>query len=78
MVSSRVHPGNFFIQLAWPAAWPQGYAVVLDATGKPLKFLAADADGDGVADSGLWKLTTVGDVTYYAACRIIDNNSASL
>ena len=40
---------------------------------------AADADGDGIADSGLFKLPTgpMSDgVTYYGAVRIIDNNAA--
>lgn len=41
-------------------------------------FLAADADGDGIADAGLYRLTltSVDGVHYYAAIRIIDNNSA--
>ncbi|HEV2294382.1 MAG TPA: hypothetical protein VGR35_11030 [Tepidisphaeraceae bacterium] len=41
-------------------------------------ILAADADGDGIADAGLWKipLGAIDGVTYYAAARIIDNNSA--
>src|SRR5439155_26543992 len=39
---------------------------------------AADADGDGIADSVLWKLPMgpMNGVTYYAAIRVIDNNSA--
>jgi hypothetical protein len=41
-------------------------------------FLAGDADGDGVADSGLFRLPvgTLNGVTYYAAVRIIDNAAA--
>lgn len=41
-------------------------------------FLAADADGDGVADSLYFKLPVgaIAGVTYYAAVRVIDNNSA--
>jgi hypothetical protein len=39
-------------------------------------FLAADTDGDGIADALLFKLAAVGDLTYYGAYRIIDNNSA--
>jgi len=52
-------------------AWP---AVEID--GKVL--LAADTDGDGIADAGLWPLPigAINGVTYYAAVRIIDNNSA--
>ncbi len=46
--------------------------------GNPDVFLAADADGDGIADSVLLQITPgpVNGVTYYAAVRIIDNNSA--
>src|SRR5205823_68853 len=42
------------------------------------KFLAGDADGDGIADSAFVKLPVgeINGVTYYAAIRIIDNNSA--
>ena len=41
-------------------------------------FLAADADGDGIADAGLYRLPIgqLNGVTYYAAMRIVDNNSA--
>ena len=40
-------------------------------------YLAADADGDGIADSVLFRVGSAGDGTvYYAAIRIIDNNSA--
>ncbi len=41
-------------------------------------YLAADADGDGIADSGLFPLPvgTINGVTYFAAVRIVDNNSA--
>src|SRR5207248_2681596 len=39
---------------------------------------AADADGDGIADSGLFRLPMgeINGVTYYGAVRIIDDNSA--
>src|SRR5204862_7680071 len=39
---------------------------------------AADADGDGIADSVLWRLPMgpMNGVTYYAAIRVVDNNSA--
>ncbi|MCY2953405.1 MAG: hypothetical protein NTU53_15720 [Planctomycetota bacterium] len=45
---------------------------------KPDIYLAADADGDGIADSVLVRLTATTEpgVTYYAAVRIIDNSSA--
>ena len=49
-------------------------------TGAPANgiFHAADADGDGIADSGYFKLPIgqVNGATWYAAVRIIDDNSA--
>ncbi len=62
--------GNYGDYCTWnyqPAASPA------DAT-----FLAADADGDGIADSGLFPLPIpeIDGVRYYGAIRIIDNNSA--
>jgi hypothetical protein len=41
-------------------------------------IVAADTDGDGIADAGLYRLpmAPVNGVTYYMAVRIIDNNSA--
>jgi len=41
-------------------------------------FVAGDADGDGIADSGLIRLTPqpVDGLTYYAGIRIIDNGAA--
>ena len=41
-------------------------------------ILAADADGDGIADAGLVKLPmgAINGVTYYAAVRIVDNAAA--
>jgi DNA uptake protein ComE-like DNA-binding protein len=42
------------------------------------EFLAADADGDGIADAILFKLpvSPIGGITYYGAVRVLDNNSA--
>jgi hypothetical protein len=42
------------------------------------KVLAADTDGDGIADSALFPLLNgkLSGVTYYGTYRIIDNNSA--
>ena len=39
--------------------------------------VAADADGDGIADAPLWRLPLgeINGVTYYAAVRVLDNNS---
>lgn len=62
----------------WPAFWMMdsngGVITGTPATG----FLAADADGDGIADSGYFKLPIgqVNGATWYAAVRIIDDNSA--
>ena len=44
----------------------------------PPLMIAADADGDGIADSALFKLPIgpINGITYYAATRVIDNNSA--
>lgn len=41
-------------------------------------YLAADTDGDGIADAGLFGLpvSQINGVTYFAAVRIIDNASA--
>jgi len=40
--------------------------------------MAADADGDGIADSGLIKLPIgpIDGITYYAAVRVVDNAAA--
>jgi hypothetical protein len=42
------------------------------------KVLAADSDGDGIADACLFRLPVgnLNGITYYGAYRIIDNNSA--
>jgi hypothetical protein len=44
----------------------------------PLTFLAGDADGDGIADCGMFKLPIgpIAGITYYAGVRIIDNCAA--
>jgi hypothetical protein len=57
-------------------AFAPAFSGATNPFGKAEKFLAADADGDGIADSLLFKLGTVGNLTYYGAYRIIDNNSA--
>lgn len=50
------------------------------ATGQPAgtPTYAADADGDGIADSFLWRMpvSEIDGVTWYAAVRVVDNNSA--
>ena len=47
-------------------------------TAKVETAMGASASGDGIADSLLWRLPvgTIDGVTYYAAVRVIDNNSA--
>jgi hypothetical protein len=54
------------------------YPALMDPKYPNTKFLAASASGDGIADSGLFRLPIgeINGVTYYAAVRIIDNNSA--
>ena len=41
-------------------------------------YVGADADNDGLADSGLWRLGlgNINGVTYYAGARVVDHNSA--
>jgi len=64
---------QLFNSLASTSAYP-----AVSATAMSAPFLAGDADGDGIADSGLWKLPVapIEGVTYYAAVRIVDQNSA--
>ena len=47
-------------------------------TEKGQTFLAADADGDGIADAALFRLPIgqINGVTYYAAIRVVDNAAA--
>jgi hypothetical protein len=50
-------------------------------SGSNVVTVAADADGDGIADSGLVRIGNIpspqyGDVTFYYGLRVIDNNSA--
>jgi hypothetical protein len=61
--------------------FPSFTASVIDAKGvvtNNAQVLAGDADGDGIADCGLFRLPGVysDGLTYYAGVRIIDNNSA--
>jgi len=60
--------------MSYPALIP------VDRSGSPIgpPVLAADADGDGIADSGLIKLPlrTADGITWYAGLRIIDNSAA--
>src|SRR5262249_39481084 len=67
-VSYTLGSGKIVNQPAWK----------LTVNGTPYWFIAGDADGDGVADSGLRKLPVgeVSGLTFFYACRIIDNGSA--
>jgi hypothetical protein len=63
---------------ATPPATPGGYPA-FDYGGNPATlFAAADADGDGIADALFFLLpgASTDGLTWYAAVRIIDNNSA--
>jgi hypothetical protein len=53
-------------------------AVNANRTSVPAYMIAGDADGDGIADCGLFRLPGffADGLTYYAGVRIIDNNSA--
>lgn len=44
------------------------------AFGPPI--IAADTDGDGIADAHFVKMATIDGITYYAAFRIVDNAAA--
>jgi hypothetical protein len=68
--SSYLVPGAYLPGSSIPA-W-------VDPNNPNNAIVAADADGDGIADSGFIKLPmgSINGVTYYAAFRIIDGNSA--
>ena len=46
------------------------------ATGRRATVIAGDADGDGIADCMLERLTELNGITYYSGYRIVDHNSA--
>lgn len=59
--------------------FPAFYGVYnLDNTGTYSVVLAGDADGDGVADCGMYRLTDtpIRGEHFYAGVKIVDNNSA--
>jgi hypothetical protein len=65
----------------YPAFIPISVAAATGTATYGTPFLAADADGDGIADSVLFPLNVTssssnGTITYFAAVRIVDNNSA--
>jgi hypothetical protein len=53
-------------------------AFVFKTASSTATYVAGDADGDGIADCGLFRLPGVyaDGLTYYAGVRIVDNNSA--
>jgi hypothetical protein len=61
-----------------PKLAPNGTIVPSLMIGTNTPIMAADTDGDGIADSGLVKLPIgpIDGITYYCATRIIDANSA--
>ncbi|MGE5609322.1 MAG: hypothetical protein ACM359_08715 [Bacillota bacterium] len=67
----RTYPGFQFVS-------PDISHTYVPNNGNPYIYLAADADGDGIADSVLYRLSSgpVQGVTYYMGARIIDNSSA--
>lgn len=78
-VLNGVEPTALTAQYVYPGGVPQNrtrvYPALITNAGTRI---AADADGDGIADSGLFYLTgpaspAVGDVVYYGAVRVVDN-----
>ncbi|MGN6626163.1 MAG: hypothetical protein ACTHLN_06040, partial [Tepidisphaeraceae bacterium] len=72
----RDHLYPTFLSLAgerWPALCVPGEGPAGDAT-----FIAGDADGDGIADAGLFRLPVgrLAGVTYFGAVRIVDDDAA--
>ena len=63
-------PGGFV-----SAGPPSAFSIQANAQ---YAMVAADTDGDGIADALYFPMPTapVAGVTYYAACRVIDGNSA--
>ncbi len=74
--SWKSYPAFTFMDSLPPGASPPfaGYQY----TNQQITVLAADTDGDGVADAGFVRIPMgqVEGTTYYGAVRIIDNNSA--
>jgi hypothetical protein len=82
-------PVNFALQLPKPLMTPtvkdvngQAYPAFQEFNVKGVAngpaFLAGDADGDGVADSVLFRLpvSPLGGITYYGSVRVVDGGSA--
>jgi hypothetical protein len=72
-------PGNPLTPTFATISYPDGTSATYPAfTFGTYTYLAGDADGDGIADCGMFKLPIgqVNGITYYAGVRIIDNNSA--
>jgi len=75
---TRTFPAAQFIDPANPAVFLDPFTGLAPVGPAKTFFLAADADGDGITDSVLFQITQgpVNGVSYFAAVRIIDNNSA--
>jgi len=56
--------------------YPALQALYPDGTLYGSPILAADTDGDGIADAHFVKMATIDGITYYAAFRIVDNGAA--
>lgn len=56
--------------------YPALQALYPDGTTYGAAILAADTDGDGIADAHFVKMATIDGITYYAAFRIVDNAAA--
>jgi hypothetical protein len=67
--------GNWFP--AWLLQTPLNPKTNNNSTGTAGFYLAGDADGDGVADCGMFRLpSNLDGLTWYAGVRIVDNGSA--
>lgn len=73
--NSRTNVRPTSVNLTLPDGTQKAFPALSTAEGT---FLAGDADGDGIADGGLFRLPIgqMNGITYYSTIRIIDNNAA--